>query len=118
MAFVRSAAVREIGMRTAAATARRAAGTKAGSAPAAAPASAAAATPAAAAAPATTPSGKSPSLYVNKITIIGNVGQEPQFTRINEQTEVARLSVATNRSVKGANGTRYVPVLPHVSPSF
>jgi hypothetical protein len=51
-------------------------------------------------------------LFVNRVTLIGNAGQEPQITRINEQTEVARFSLATSHPVKDASGACQRPPLP------
>lgn len=43
---------------------------------------------------------------VNKIFLIGNLGNEPQISTLNNGKIVAKISVATTESWKDASGTR------------
>ncbi|GAA3622853.1 single-stranded DNA-binding protein [Flavivirga jejuensis] len=42
----------------------------------------------------------------NKVQLIGNIGQDPIITNLNEGKIVARLSLATNESYKNAKGEK------------
>ena len=42
----------------------------------------------------------------NKVQLIGNVGQEPTITNLENGKKVARLSIATNEHYKDANGEK------------
>ncbi len=41
---------------------------------------------------------------INKVTLIGNLGQDPEIRRLENGAVVARFSVATNESYKDRNG--------------
>jgi len=42
----------------------------------------------------------------NQVQLIGNVGQEPTITNLDNGRKVARLSLATNEHYKNANGEK------------
>lgn len=42
----------------------------------------------------------------NQVQLIGNVGQEPTITNLDNGKKVARLSLATNEHYKNANGEK------------
>ena len=63
-----------------------------------------------------TPSGRSPAMSVNRVTLIGNAGQDPQFARINDTTEVGRFSLATSHAVKNASGAPFADETPEGRP--
>jgi len=42
----------------------------------------------------------------NKVQLIGNVGQEPVITNLENNKKVARLSMATNETYKNAKGEK------------
>ncbi|NDV15748.1 single-stranded DNA-binding protein [Muricauda sp. TY007] len=42
----------------------------------------------------------------NKVQLIGNVGQEPTITNLENDRKVARLSLATNETYKNAKGEK------------
>ena len=42
----------------------------------------------------------------NNIQLIGNVGELPTVTSVGESSKVARISLATNRSYKDAEGNK------------
>lgn len=42
----------------------------------------------------------------NKVQLIGNVGQDPTITNLDNGRKVARLSIATNEHYKDANGEK------------
>ena len=41
---------------------------------------------------------------INKVTLIGNLGRDPEIKSLDSGTKVARLAVATNESYKDKNG--------------
>ena len=41
---------------------------------------------------------------INKVTLIGHLGQDPEVRRLENGTPVGRFSLATNESYKDANG--------------
>ena len=41
---------------------------------------------------------------INKVTLIGHLGQDPEIKRLENGTPVGRFSLATNESYKDANG--------------
>ena len=41
---------------------------------------------------------------INKVTLIGHLGQDPEIRRLENGTPVGRFSLATNESYKDANG--------------
>lgn len=41
---------------------------------------------------------------INKVTLIGNTGQDPDIRTLENGTQVARFSVATNESYKDKDG--------------
>jgi single-strand DNA-binding protein len=41
---------------------------------------------------------------INKVTLIGHVGQDPEVKRLENGTPVGRFSLATNEAYKDANG--------------
>jgi single-strand DNA-binding protein len=41
---------------------------------------------------------------INKVTLIGNVGQDPDIRTLENGTQVGRFSLATNESFKDKNG--------------
>jgi single-strand DNA-binding protein len=41
---------------------------------------------------------------INKVTLIGNLGQDPEIRRLENGAVVARFSVATNENYKDRNG--------------
>jgi len=43
---------------------------------------------------------------LNKITLIGNVGADPEIRSTSDGTRIAKLSLATNRSYKDASGAK------------
>ena len=43
---------------------------------------------------------------VNKVILIGNVGADPEIRHINEDTQVARFTLATSESYKNREGER------------
>lgn len=45
---------------------------------------------------------------VNKAIIVGRLGQDPEMRDVNEETTVARLSVATSQRYKDGEETREV----------
>ena len=46
------------------------------------------------------------STIKNQVQLIGNVGQEPTITNLENGKKVARLSLATNEHYKNANGEK------------
>ena len=44
------------------------------------------------------------STYVNRVELIGNVGQDPNYRILDSGVEVAKLSVATTKYWKDKNG--------------
>tara|TARA_Y100001963_G_C6529014_1_gene330179 strand:+ start:80 stop:418 length:339 start_codon:yes stop_codon:yes gene_type:complete len=42
----------------------------------------------------------------NKVQLIGNVGQEPSTTKLDNGKKVARLSLATNENYKNSKGEK------------
>ena len=44
------------------------------------------------------------SRSINKITLIGNVGQEPEMKTTSKDTKLAKLSLATNHRWKDSSG--------------
>jgi single-strand DNA-binding protein len=42
----------------------------------------------------------------NKVQLIGNVGQEPIITNLENRKKVVRLSLATNENYKNSNGEK------------
>jgi len=46
------------------------------------------------------------STLKNKVQLIGNVGQEPTITNLDNGKKVARLSLATNENYKNAKGEK------------
>ena len=42
----------------------------------------------------------------NKVQLIGNLGQDPTITNLENGKKVARLSLATNENYKNANGEK------------
>ncbi len=42
----------------------------------------------------------------NKVTLIGNVGEKPEITELENDNKVARLSFATNEHYKNAKGEK------------
>ncbi len=45
-------------------------------------------------------------MYLNKVTIIGNLTRDPELKALPTGTKVASLSIATNRTWKDAGGTK------------
>ena len=41
---------------------------------------------------------------INKVTLIGNLGQDPEIRRLENGTQVGRFSLATNESYKDKSG--------------
>ncbi|MEY2905194.1 MAG: hypothetical protein RJA52_1210, partial [Bacteroidota bacterium] len=41
---------------------------------------------------------------VNKVILIGNLGKDPEFRKLESGAAVARFSVATNENYKDKNG--------------
>lgn len=53
---------------------------------------------------------------INKVTLIGNTGNEPEFKTLNDGTPVAKLTIATTESYRLKNGevstkTEWHPVI-------
>lgn len=46
------------------------------------------------------------STLKNKVQLIGNVGQEPTITELDNGKKVARLSLATNENYKNSKGEK------------
>ncbi len=46
------------------------------------------------------------STLKNKVQLIGNVGQEPTITNLENGKKVVRLSLATNENYKNSNGEK------------
>lgn len=46
------------------------------------------------------------STLKNKVQLIGNVGNEPEITTLENGKKVAKFSIATNESYKDANGEK------------
>ena len=46
------------------------------------------------------------STLKNKVQLIGNVGQEPQVTVLDNGKKVARISLATNENFKNSKGEK------------
>ena len=42
----------------------------------------------------------------NKVSLIGNVGNDPEITTLDSGKKVAKISLATNDSYKNANGEK------------
>jgi len=45
-------------------------------------------------------------MSVNKVTLIGNVGNDPEIKHINEDTQVAKFSLATSEVYKNREGEK------------
>jgi single-strand DNA-binding protein len=43
-------------------------------------------------------------IMINKVTLVGHVGQDPEVRKLENGTPVGRFSLATNESYKDANG--------------
>lgn len=43
---------------------------------------------------------------VNKVILVGNVGQDPEIRNINNDTQVAKFTLATSESYKNKDGER------------
>lgn len=43
---------------------------------------------------------------VNKVILVGNVGQDPEIRHINDDTQVAKFTLATSESYKNKEGER------------
>lgn len=52
-------------------------------------------------------------MYLNKVTIIGNLTRDPELKALPSGTKVASLSVATNRTWKDAQGQKKEDVEYH-----
>ncbi|WP_445733607.1 single-stranded DNA-binding protein [Mariniflexile sp.] len=46
------------------------------------------------------------STLINKVQLIGNVGNEPEITNLESGKKVAKFSIATNESYKNAQGEK------------
>ena len=49
---------------------------------------------------------------VNKVTLIGNLGNDPEIRHMNDGTAVATLSIVTTDTWKDKNGEWIAPVFP------
>ncbi len=49
----------------------------------------------------------------NKVTLIGNLGNDPEIKMFDENKKMARLSVATNETYKNKSGDRVVDTTWH-----
>lgn len=49
----------------------------------------------------------------NKVQLIGNVGQKPAITNLEEGKKVARVSLATNDSYKNSKGEKVIDTQWH-----
>ncbi|MEP5339266.1 MAG: single-stranded DNA-binding protein [Algibacter sp.] len=49
----------------------------------------------------------------NKVQLIGNVGQKPTITNLEEGKKVARVSLATNDSYKNSKGEKVIDTQWH-----
>ena len=57
-------------------------------------------------------------MYINKATILGNLTRDPEMRALPNGTKVTSFSLATNRTWKGADGTRQEATEYHNAVAF
>ena len=57
-------------------------------------------------------------MYINKVTVLGNLTRDPELKDLPNGTKVVNLSMATNRTWKDTNGSKQEAVDYHSVAAF